>query len=156
MSTLELTLWAIALIIQNFSFTLVSRARNSSSYLYHGLAAIGSNGVWFATNLFLVYNIITLVKNSDVMTAVWLGIFYTIFTVTGSLVSHWVCMKYFEKPKLPTPKFKTKEECDELEKWVNFLVRQRQEQVERLRNQRGISIIKPGHEDVTAFGKKGA
>ena len=33
-------------ILQNASFTLVSRARNSKSLLYHGISSVLSNGVW--------------------------------------------------------------------------------------------------------------
>jgi len=53
------TLWPyIALMLlafaQNISFTLVSRARNRNNRIYHVLAAIGSNGVWFLTFAMLV------------------------------------------------------------------------------------------------------
>lgn len=42
-------LWGVLLIIQNMSFTLVSRARNSGSIKFHAVASVGSNGVWFAS-----------------------------------------------------------------------------------------------------------
>jgi hypothetical protein len=35
--------------VQNVSFTLVSRARNRSSFAYHLVASIFSNGIWFLT-----------------------------------------------------------------------------------------------------------
>jgi hypothetical protein len=35
-------------ILQNASFTLVSRARNSKSLLFHAIASVFSNGIWFA------------------------------------------------------------------------------------------------------------
>mgnify|MGYP001600107197 CR=1 FL=1 len=82
--------WAVILIIQNFSFTYVSRARNSGSLGRHLRAAIVSNGVWF------VGAAIVFSKLYDYMTgkfglamAIATGIFYTIFTVAGSLIAHY-------------------------------------------------------------------
>ena len=37
--------WGAFLLLQNASFTFVSRARNSASYLLHATAAVCSNGV---------------------------------------------------------------------------------------------------------------
>jgi hypothetical protein len=81
-------------ILQNASFTLVSRARNSDSIMFHGMAAIASNGIWF-----IVVN--KVVKSTDSLIA---GIVYTIAAVTGSISMHYISMKYFEtwfkkKPK---------------------------------------------------------
>jgi len=92
-------LWAFLLIIQNASFTLVSRARNSGSYSYHAVAAVFSNGVWFASNLILVDNILKIIKSSSTQMAVLTGLFYTVCTVVGSISMH-VCAKtYLEKGK---------------------------------------------------------
>jgi hypothetical protein len=74
-------------ILQNASFTLVSRARNSDSILFHGLAAVASNGVWF-----IVVN--RVVKSTDSLLA---GVVYTIAAVVGSIGMHYLSMKYFEK-----------------------------------------------------------
>jgi hypothetical protein len=90
-------LWALLLIVQNFSFTLVSRARNSGSLGFHALAAVGSNGVWFASNFILIDNVISIIKTADLHQAVFIGLFYTVFTVAGSLSSHYISMKYIEK-----------------------------------------------------------
>lgn len=45
-------LWAILLVLQNAAFTWVSRARNSGSDLYHGIAAVFSNGIWLVATFF--------------------------------------------------------------------------------------------------------
>lgn len=37
-------------VLQNASFTLVSRARNSKSLWYHGIASVLSNGIWLLAN----------------------------------------------------------------------------------------------------------
>ena len=76
-------------ILQNASFTLVSRARNSNSLMYHTIASVLSNGIW----LLVIRNV---VANFDNLT---LMITYLIGSVIGSISMHYVAMKYFEKPK---------------------------------------------------------
>jgi hypothetical protein len=70
---------------QNVSFSIVSRSRNRNSKLYHFIAAIFSNGVWFVTMKYLVI--------TQQMT--WaLFIPYTFGTVFGSssgqAISMWI------------------------------------------------------------------
>lgn len=74
-------------VLQNASFTLVSRARNSSSLTFHAIASVLSNGIW----LLVIKNV---VQNFDkpIMMLV-----YLIGSVIGSLVMHYISMKYFEK-----------------------------------------------------------
>lgn len=74
-------------ILQNLSFTVVSRARNSDNILFHAIAAVASNGLWF-----IVANSVIAKPNS-----VALGITYVAGTVTGSLIGHYVSMNFFEK-----------------------------------------------------------
>ena len=76
-------------ILQNASFTLVSRARNSSSIAYHGGAAVLSNSIWL-----LVIREVTLSFDKWYMMAA-----YVVGAVTGSILMHYVAMKYFEKGK---------------------------------------------------------
>jgi len=76
-------------ILQNASFTLVSRARNSDSIMYHGIASILSNGMW----LLVIKNVVT---NFDKPELMWT---YLIGSVIGSLSMHWFVMKYIEKKK---------------------------------------------------------
>lgn len=76
-------------ILQNASFTLVSRARNSNSILYHTIASVLSNGIW----LLVIRNVVTNFDNTTLM------ITYLIGSVIGSTSMHYIAMKYFEKPK---------------------------------------------------------
>lgn len=92
-------LWAILLIAQNAAFTWVSRARNSGSIGYHAIASVGSNGIWFISNLLMVGSIVTMMQGAPWIQLVWLGVFYTVCTVTGSLLMHWVSLKWLEKGK---------------------------------------------------------
>ena len=74
-------------ILQNASFTLVSRARNSDSILFHTIAAIFSNGIW----LLVIRQVVTHMDSNILM------ITYVIGAVTGSVLMHFISMKYFEK-----------------------------------------------------------
>lgn len=74
-------------ILQNASFTLVSRARNSNSLIFHAVASVFSNGIWF-----IVVNIVV-TKENPILT----GIVYTIAAVTGSILMHYLSMNFIEK-----------------------------------------------------------
>ena len=53
----------LLVILQNASFTLVSRARNSKSILYHTIASLLSNGIW----LLVIKNVVQNFDNSNLM-----------------------------------------------------------------------------------------
>lgn len=92
-------LWALLLMSQSFANTLVSRARNSSSLAYHSVASLLSNGIWFVSLFILVDSITTAIRTASVTYAILLGGFYTTFTLTGSVLSHWICMRWLETGK---------------------------------------------------------
>ena len=74
-------------LLQNASFTLVSRARNSKSISYHAGASILSNGIW----LLVIREVIANYNTWQLMVT------YLIGSVVGSVLMHWVSMKYIEK-----------------------------------------------------------
>lgn len=74
-------------ILQNASYTLVSRARNTRSYLFHTLAAICSNGMY----LLVIRQVVTNLSN------IWLMLSYLTGSVIGSVLMHWISMTYLEK-----------------------------------------------------------
>ena len=76
-------------ILQNASFTLVSRARNSNSILYHTIASVLSNGIW----LLVIRQVVTNFDNWILMVT------YLVGAVIGSISMHYIAMKYFEKPR---------------------------------------------------------
>lgn len=86
--------WSLALVWQNYAFTRVSRARNSGSLKAHALASIQSNGVWFLQSLFVYsafMNILT--GKAGVIKAIGAALYYTAFTMAGSLYAHYVSLK---------------------------------------------------------------
>lgn len=93
-------LWAVFLLFQNASFTMVSRARNSGNDLYHGIAAVFSNGIWFITFAFtfqILDRIWEQVRNGSWTFAVAMGLLYIACTVTGSVLSAKFLRKFVEK-----------------------------------------------------------
>lgn len=97
MNILSWILWGVLLIGQNAAFTLVSRARNSSSLWYHAWAAVFSNGIWFASQFILVNEFVKIISNGDWIQGVGVGLFYTVCTLVGSLGMHHLAMHKLEK-----------------------------------------------------------
>jgi len=77
-------------ILQNASFTLVSRARNSDSIVYHTIASVLSNGIW----LLVIRQVVLNLDNWVLMLT------YLVGAVTGSIGMHYIAMKYVEKQKI--------------------------------------------------------
>jgi O-antigen/teichoic acid export membrane protein len=90
-------LWAVLLLIQNASFTMVSRARNSKSLTYHALAAVLSNGVWFLSLAVAVNKLNDALAAGSAWAIVGTAAFYTVFTVIGSVGMHHLLMTKVEK-----------------------------------------------------------
>lgn len=86
--------WALLCIAQNFAFTFVSRARNSGSLRKHMVAGLFSNGIWFVGQLFAVSAFMSILSGHfGLGLAVLAGIYYTLFTLTGSLMAHQYALK---------------------------------------------------------------
>jgi hypothetical protein len=89
--------WAALLVVQNATFTLVSRARNSKSIAYHALAAVGSNGVWFVSQFLLFGYMLNVLKDGTWVDALPIGLWYTLWTIVGSVGMHWIALHKIEK-----------------------------------------------------------
>ena len=87
--TIEILKMLGLVILQNASFTLVSRARNSNSILYHTIASVMSNGIW----LIVIRQVVLNLNNWLLMAT------YLVGAVIGSIGMHYLAMKYFEKTK---------------------------------------------------------
>ena len=86
--------WAIILVMQNFAFTFVSRARNSGSLSRHVVAAIASNGVWFLSQIIIFSQMMKILTGEyGVLMALFTGLFYMAFTIVGSIAAHYFSLK---------------------------------------------------------------
>ena len=96
---IKLVAWFFLLILQNASFTWVSRARNSGSLGYHAIAAVGSNGLFILNQFIIIDNFLNIIKTADMKLAAVIIFVYIIATVTGSVGMHYLSMNYLEKGK---------------------------------------------------------
>jgi len=86
--------WAIVLLAQNFAFTFVSRARNSGSLKRHMIASVFSNGVWFVSQLIIFSQMFAIMTGKyGIPMAVFTSIYYTAFTMLGSLLAHYYSLR---------------------------------------------------------------
>ena len=89
--------WSILLLLQQASHTFSSRAKNSDSYVYNTFAAVGSNGIWFVSQIFAIDQILKIITSGSWQAAVGVGTFYTVFCVLGSLSAQWLALNHIEK-----------------------------------------------------------
>lgn len=83
----ELAPIAVFCFFQNISFTIVSRARNSASLLYHVVAAAFSNGL-YATMLFWSVDLINNGAGVGFVTV------YAAACMSGSVFAHWLALRH--------------------------------------------------------------
>jgi hypothetical protein len=92
-------LWGFVLILQNFMFTQVSRARNSGSLARHAIAGVFSNGVWFISQTFIFSRMFAMMTGKyGTWAAIGTGAFYTALTLIGSISAHYFAL-HTEKGK---------------------------------------------------------
>lgn len=95
---LEWAFWAVLLVAQQGAQTIVARARNTrgrSGLVYHAGAAVFSNGVWFTSQLYIVT--LLLAAKGDISRFLYTLLFYVSFCVIGSVLSHWLVIKWETK-----------------------------------------------------------
>lgn len=91
-------LWACLLVLQNASFTMTSRARNSGSDWYHAFAAVFSNGFWILNMMFLFDPTRGLLTEAQSLAAKSVFVvIYIVATVFGSVVMGKLLREHFEK-----------------------------------------------------------
>jgi hypothetical protein len=83
-------LWAGLVLAQNFSFTIVSRARNSASLKRHTIASLLSNAIWFLQLFFATDNVTKVLTGKEgIGMAIIYLVIYVISATAGSILSHW-------------------------------------------------------------------
>jgi hypothetical protein len=85
-------IWGVLLFLQNAAHTATSRSRNSKSLWYTGIASVFSNGIWLASQFYIVNMLIQVKDDPAAFTRVL--IFYIVLTVAGSTASHWYLMRW--------------------------------------------------------------
>lgn len=96
-AALTFVIWAAILVVQNMSFTAVSRARNSGNDWYHAAWSVMSNGVWFAAFIFTFDYLTQIQQTKSVLLVALVGGVYVAATVFGSVFGGRLVKKYFER-----------------------------------------------------------
>ena len=91
----EWAIWAVLLVLQNAAHTASSRAKNSKSLKYTAIVGVFSNGIWLASQFYIVNQLI-LAKGNPMRFTLVLG-FYIALTVLGTVGSQWYLMRFEEK-----------------------------------------------------------
>ncbi|KPJ96700.1 MAG: hypothetical protein AMS18_00130 [Gemmatimonas sp. SG8_17] len=104
-------LWAVLLLLQNASFTMVSRARNSGSDWYHAFAAVGSNGIWLVATFFTFDKVFFAAVNDGLsLEVLGASLLYVVCTVTGSVFMGKFLRRYVERGNRQVGHYDAKEE----------------------------------------------
>lgn len=81
----NLSILFVVALIQNMAFTLVSRSRNSGNPVRHFKAAIGSNGIWFICNYFILFpEMMKVIEKGDLVLKMVYMVVYVLATTLGS------------------------------------------------------------------------
>jgi hypothetical protein len=88
-------IWGFLLVLQNAAHTATSRARNSSSLWYSGIASVFGNGVWFASQFFIVGHLLK--AQGDPKRLAFTAFFYVTLTAFGTVGAQWLLMNHVER-----------------------------------------------------------
>lgn len=103
--------WAVLLVLQNASFTMTSRARNSGSDWYHAFAAVFSNGFWILNMMFLFDPTRGLLASAETLGEKGMFVvIYILATVFGSVVMGRILREHFEKGRRRVGYYKEKDQ----------------------------------------------
>ena len=90
---IDLALLAIVAFVQNMAFTWVSRSRNGGDPVYHRLAALCSNGIWFLTTLLIWNQLWAALTTGDWWRIIVVGAVYVFATTEGSVLMMRILLK---------------------------------------------------------------
>jgi hypothetical protein len=77
--------FAVLCLVQNAVFTAVSRSRNSGDVRHHAKWALGSNGIFFVMQIFLMGTIWKSIEAGSYWQIAIAGLIYTVCCATGSV-----------------------------------------------------------------------
>ena len=92
---------AVVSFLQNMAFTYTSRSRNSGDPSHHFKAAIGSNGIWFVCNYFILFpELLKITVNGDTTIKLTIMLVYIISTALGSVFMMKLNLGHYENTPL--------------------------------------------------------
>lgn len=91
-------IWGLLLIAQNFAHTISQRAKNQNNLWYTGVSGVFANGIWIGSNFFIVDEVVSVLRGSNVgFDAMKVITFYIICTTFGTVFSQYCAMRWIEK-----------------------------------------------------------
>jgi hypothetical protein len=143
--------FAALCLVQNAVFTAVSRSRNSGDVRHHAKWALGSNGIFFVMQIFLMGTIWKSIEAGSYWQIAIAGLVYTVCCATGSV---WMMAKML---KTETGKRRVGAQAEENkpELWQTLAFRgQSLDAMREYRLAHGVSL-KDAHDAVRAYEAKG-
>lgn len=89
--------WGALVVFVNIAGTVTSRARNTPSYWYHGIAAMANHAAWFCTTVIFVGVAVDINKLDSPGAAIGAFLFYSVCATVGSITAHYLAINYLER-----------------------------------------------------------
>lgn len=89
--------WMIVLAVTQGSGTLASRARNTPSFTYHGMAAMFSHSCFFVAQVIGIDVIVEVLRTRSIVLALTAFAVYSLSSTAGSITAHYVAITFFEQ-----------------------------------------------------------
>lgn len=94
---MTITFWigyTFLILLQSWSFTFVSRARNSGSLGLHALASIVSSAVWIIAQMFTLSVLAKAITGGLGLGPTIVAIvIYSLASMAGSVFAHWIALR---------------------------------------------------------------
>ena len=89
-------LWAILLLLQDAATTVLTRAVASRSLRWHAAASVCANLVYVLGFLFLIENLLEVLRSGSAWCVIGVTVFYVTFATVGSVGAHFLSMRWLE------------------------------------------------------------
>ncbi len=90
-------LWAIALIAQQATQTIHTRAKAMTNLRYTAVAGALSHLSWILSNFIMVDKIVAAQRSGDLLLAAFVVVFYVFWADAGGVLAQWLAMHVLEK-----------------------------------------------------------
>lgn len=90
---MDLFLLFVLAMVQNASFTWVSRTRNSANIEMHAVASVCSNTLWFAITVFIWSKLWAGLTAGDWVSIAITGFVYVLGTTLGAVTMMWILLR---------------------------------------------------------------
>lgn len=90
---MDLFLLFVLAMVQNASFTWVSRTRNSADIKMHAIASVCSNSLWFGITVFIWGKLWVALTTGDWWMIATTGLVYVLGTTLGAVIMMYILLR---------------------------------------------------------------